>query len=73
MYNNNMYRNSFNYQNNRGPFIPLIVGGLIGYGLGNNNNNSNCCPIFFPQPFYYNNPWHHPFYQQNFFNQYRKR
>lgn len=57
MYNRQVYQN-----NNRGVFIPLVIGGIIGYGLGN-NNRPNCCPIYCPMPFYNT----YPIYQQQFF------
>ena len=38
MYNRQVYQN-----NNRGVFIPLVIGGIIGYGLGNNNRPNYDC------------------------------
>ena len=37
-----MYNRS-TYYNNRNGFIPLIIGGVIGYGIGSNNR-----PSFYP-------------------------
>lgn len=35
-------------------WVPLLVGGAVGYAIGNNNNNNNnfrpCCGPFFPAP-----------------------
>ena len=46
MYNRPIYPN-----NNRNGFIPLIIGGVIGYGLGSNNR-----PNYYPM-------YHIPVYQ----------
>ena len=45
MYNRPIYPN-----NNRNGFIPLIIGGVIGYGLGS-NNRPNYYPMY-PIPVY---------------------
>lgn len=45
MYNRPIYPN-----NNRNGFIPLIIGGVIGYGLGS-NNRPNFYPMY-PIPVY---------------------
>ena len=45
MYNRPIYPN-----NNRNGFIPLIIGGVIGYGLGS-NNRLNYYPMY-PIPVY---------------------
>ncbi len=45
MYNRPIYQN-----NNRNSFIPLLVGGVIGYGIGS-YNRPNYYPIY-PVPFY---------------------
>lgn len=49
-------------------FVPLILGGAVGYAIGNNNNNNNnfnrpCCGPFFPAPTPY---WNFPS-NNNFF------
>ena len=59
-----MYNNRQIYHtNNRNGFIPLIIGGIIGYSIGNNNRPTYYpypiygqifpyqVPIFYPQPF----------------------
>ncbi len=52
-----MYNNRPIYQNNnRNGFIPLIIGGVIGYGIGS-NNRPNYYPIYSPISIY-------PVYQQ---------
>ncbi len=38
------------YHNNRNGFIPLIIGGVIGYGIGS-NNRPNFYPMY-PIPVY---------------------
>ena len=52
-----MYNRPIYYHNNRNNIIPLIVGGVIGYGLGN-NNRPNFYPMY-PIPVY---PVYPPYY-----------
>lgn len=74
MYNNRPYQIYRN--NNRNAFIPLVLGGVIGYGIGNNNR-----PNFYPYPVpiipsmpYYPPFFSSPYYQQNFiYPPYRKK
>ena len=44
--------------NNRGGFIPLIIGGVIGYGIGA-NQRPNYYPMYGPIPVYQVRP---PYY-----------
>lgn len=58
-----MYNNKPIYQgSNRSGFIPLIIGGVIGYGIGS-NNRPNCCPMY-PMPFYPIYPMYPNFYRR---------
>lgn len=50
-----MYRNT-NYQN-RGGFIPLLVGGMFGYAIGANKYQNN-----YQYPYYYQRPIYYPYY-----------
>lgn len=49
------------YYNNRNGFIPLIIGGVIGYGIGS-NNRPNYYPMY-PIPVYPVYPMY-PFYRR---------
>lgn len=53
MYNRPIYHN-----NNRNGFIPLIIGGVIGYGIG--SNRPNFYPMY-PVPIYPVFPIYPPF------------
>ena len=62
MYNRPIYQND-----NRNGIIPLIVGGVIGYGIGS-NSRPNYYPMYpisfypvYPYPFYQVRP---PFYRR---------
>lgn len=55
-----MYNRSFYQNNNRGGVIPLIIGGVIGYGIGSNNRPNFYYPIY---PFYPIYPMY-PFYRR---------
>ena len=57
-----MYNRSFYQNNNRGGVIPLIIGGVIGYGIGS-NNRPNYYPIY-PIPVYPVYPMYPPFYRR---------
>ena len=57
-----MYNRSFYQNNNRGGVIPLIIGGVIGYGIGS-NNRPNYYPIY-PIPVYPIYPMYPPFYRR---------
>ena len=57
-----MYNRPFYQNNNRGGFIPLIIGGVIGYSIGN-NNRPNYYPIY-PIPVYPVYPMYPPFYRR---------
>ena len=56
MYNRPIYQN-----NNRNGFIPLIVGGVIGYGLGSYNRPNFYYPMY---PFYPLYPMYPPYYRR---------
>ncbi len=49
-------------------WVPLILGGAVGYAFGNNNNNNNpnfrpCCGPFYPMPMpYWNTPSNNNFF-----------
>ncbi len=73
MYNNySMDRRHMNYPTNqqRG-FIPFLVGGALGYGIGVNSNRPNFYPvpvqpIFFPpRPIWVGPPMMMPSYRNN--------
>ena len=58
MYNRPIYPN-----NNRNGFIPLIIGGVIGYGLGS-SNRPNFYPMYpipvyqvYPPYYFYRHPY----------------
>lgn len=57
----NSYYQSYPRNNNRNQrgIIPLVVGGVIGYGIGVNSNRPNFYqpPFWGPMPFY---PWSQP-------------
>ena len=59
-----MYNNRYQtfHGNTRSGFIPLIIGGVIGYGIGS-NNRPNYYPIYspIPMPYYQMPPYY--FYQ----------
>ena len=57
-----MYNRPFNQNNNRSGFIPLIIGGVIGYSIGN-NNRPNYYPVY-PIPVYPIYPIYPPFYRR---------
>lgn len=51
-----------------GALVPFVVGGALGYAVGNNNNNNNYCPWCYPvyyRPNYYP-VWPVP-YNNNYF------
>ena len=56
----------YNRTDTRSGFIPLIIGGVIGYGIGNNNkNNYPMYPIpVYPVSLY---PYRPPYYQTNYY------
>ena len=44
-----------NHINTRSGFIPLIIGGVIGYGIGSSNRPNYYYPVYpMPIPYFYN-------------------
>ena len=66
------------YQTNtRGGFIPLIVGGVIGYGIGNYNRPNYYQYPAYPMSYPVQGPIYpypsYPYYQQNYYYRNQKQ